>query len=197
MKVNDTIKLLFSVIVLFLLITYSLQKTKNTKAYNAFDISFQTPNGNQSLATYKDKIILLYFGFLTCPEACPTTMTHVSAAFKQLTPTELNKIILIFVDLDPERDTLPKLKEYTSFFHPNIIPFYATLEVLNPFTRYFGVSFLKVPIKSSMGYTIDHSTDIKVISPKGIFLDDIHYGTDSKLMILKIKQLIQENLKNK
>lgn len=190
---NKTTKLILSTIALFVLIIYSFQLNKEQANFKPYDVVFQSPKGDISLSKFKGKLVIMYFGFLSCPEACPTTLNRVGSVFKQLPKDELDKIEMIFIDLDPERDTLPKMSDYTSFFHPKILPFTTDMRSLRLFSRYFGVEFRKVELKSNMGYTIDHSTDMIVISPDGKLLPNIHHETDSKLLLLVIKQLIKEN----
>jgi protein SCO1/2 len=189
---NDSVKLLLSVVALFSLIVFSYQRNAIESNYQPTTIKFLSSHGMVSLDQFKGKIVLLYFGFLTCPEACPTTMSHVSKAFKELTPEELNKVVMIFIDLDPKRDSIEKLTEYTGYFHKNIIPFWAEEKTTRPLARYFGVEYREVPLKSTMGYTIDHSTDIVVVSPSGSIDSNIHHGTNSVLMLKNIRDLFKK-----
>lgn len=191
-KLSDSTKLVLSAIVLFGLIIFSYQKNAELNSYRPFGQQFKTPIGTKSLNSFNQKIKLMYFGFLNCPDACPTTLSKISKAFKQLTPEELNRFAFIFVDLDPTRDSLDKLKEYTNYFHPNIIAFTTDPKSLEPFTQYFGIAYQKVKINSEMGYTIDHSTDIVVVSPKNEITANIHHEIDDKLMLKKLRELLKD-----
>lgn len=176
------------------LLIFSYLYTKKQIEFNPFTLPLQTSKGISTLGELKkDKFTIMYFGFLSCPEACPTTLSTVGATFKELSPEELAKINFLFIDLDPERDKLEKLKEYVGYFHPAITAVSIPLKDLEPFTRFFGIVFMKVPLKNSkMGYTIDHSTDILVMDPKGKFLPHIEHGTNKTVMLALIRQMLSE-----
>lgn len=163
---KGVVKSLLAVLVLMGVFYYSYQQSVQKKRYNPFTQELISPAGIVTLDDlHKDKLIFLYFGFLSCPDACPTTLSEISSIFKSLAPQKLEKIRFIFVGLDPERDSIDRMTKYTSHFHEKIIPVTLDLNSLGPFTSAFGITYSKVPLKSTMGYTIDHSTQIVVLSP--------------------------------
>lgn len=194
MKKNELFKLIISIMVLGSILFFSYKKNEENLLINPSTVEFQIPTGFGKISDYKNHIVLLYFGFLTCPEACPTTLASVASAFKKLDSNSLQKIKLLFIDLDPERDTIEKLNNYTHFFHPNIIPMRLDLITLKRIARYYGVTFVKVPLKNSaMVYTIDHSTDIIVLNSKGEIIDNIHHDTSSEMLTGLIKKYIEKD----
>ena len=145
---------------------FSHLQSQSKSAYNPYNQVLVTSLGKKTLNEFaKGKMTLLYFGFLTCPVICPTTLSEISSLLKEFKPEDLNNISVLFIGLDPERDTLDKMINYTSHFNQKIIPVTLDLRSLDLFTEAFGIAFMKVPLKSSMGYTIDHSTQILVVSP--------------------------------
>lgn len=193
---KETIKTILATLVLIAILVFSYQKTKNRNEFNPFTQKLITSKGTVTLNELKkDKIVLLYFGFLSCPDACPTTLNKMAGVFKDLPQDKLDKISFVFVDLDPERDTILKLTEYTSYFHPKILAVSLSLEDLNLFTQFFGIAFMKVPLKSRMGYTIDHSTDIVVLSPEGKILDPIHHESSKTIILAQLNKLLNEQFK--
>jgi protein SCO1/2 len=145
---------------------FSYSQTKSKQNYNPYDQVLNTSLGEKPLSHFsKGKMTVLYFGFLTCPVICPTTLSEITSLLKEFSEEELSNISVLFIGLDPERDTLKKMMNYTKNFHPKIIPANLDLKSLDLFTAAFGIAFMKVPLKSSMGYTIDHSTQILVVSP--------------------------------
>ena len=196
-KISDSTKLFLSVVALFIIIIYSYQKTSTERNFKANEVNFNTINGIQSLKNYSGKIVLLYLGFLSCPDACPTTLSTYSKAIKELKPEELNKLQLIFIDVDPKRDSLQKLNEYTNFFHPSIVSFSASEEILRPFARYFGADFKYIELKSGLGYTVDHTTDIIAINPDtNQIITNIHHGTNHKLLLPILRELLTTSKKD-
>lgn len=188
------IKTILSTLALMLLLIFSYLYTKKQSDFNPYTLSLHTSKGVTTLADLKKgKLTLMYFGFLSCPDVCPTTLSTVGGALKELTPEEQKKMNVLFVDLDPERDTLEKLKQYAEYFNPMITAVSIPLNDLEPFTRYFGIVFMKVPLKNSkMGYTIDHSTGILAVDPDGKFLPHIEHGTNKTVMTAIIKKMLSE-----
>lgn len=187
-------KTILSTLALMAILIFSYLYTKKQTDFNPFTLPLQTSKGTATLQDLKKgKITLMYFGFLSCPDVCPTTLSTVGASLKELTPEELAKLNFLFVDLDPERDSLIKLKEYSEYFHPLITAVSIPLKDLEPFTRYFGIVFMKIPLKNSkMGYTIDHSTGILVMSEDGKILPHIEHGTNKTVLVPTIRKLLSE-----
>ena len=145
---------------------YSHQRSNTQSNYDPYKQSLISPLGERSLSHFSDgKMTIMYFGFLTCPVICPTTLSELSSLLKEFNQEELSNISVLFISLDPERDTLEKMVSYTNHFNKKIIPVILDLKSLHLFTEAFGIVFMKVPLRSSMGYTIDHSTQVLVVSP--------------------------------
>lgn len=191
---KEVIKNTISVISLVAILLVSYYINKKQKEFNPFLLKLNTGKESLTLQQLKDnkQIVLMYFGFLSCPEVCPTTLASMANVFKELPKEKLDKITFLFIDLDPERDKIEEIKNYTEFFDKKIIPVSLTLEELVQFTRFFGITFTKVPIKSEMKYTIDHSTDIVVLSPEGKNLEPIHHDSSKVLIMAKINQIYDE-----
>src|SRR5574343_1567339 len=94
------------------------------------DFTLQSADGPVSLHDFRGKLVLLYFGYTFCPDICPTSLTATAAGLQQLTPEEARRVAMLFVSVDPKRDTPAHLKEYAAFFHPNITGATGTPEVI-------------------------------------------------------------------
>jgi protein SCO1/2 len=192
-KLNQKIKLAIALILLSFALTFSYIKIKHENNFNPFNQKINSSVGSATLGDLnKNKFVLLYFGFLSCPDACPTTLSTIAAVFNELPKDTLDKISFLFVDLDPERDTPEKLKNYVAFFHPKILSLSMPTSELDLFTKYFGIAYMKVPVQSKMGYTIDHSTDIIIMSPNRKFLLPIEHGTPKNLIRLRLIKMIDD-----
>lgn len=171
---------------------FSYLYTKKDRDYHAFSQVVQTPAGEKRFSEIiGSRPSILYFGFLNCPEACPTTFSLMSRVFKELDQSDLDKFNFIFIDLDPERDTMERMVKYAEYFHPKILPVIVPLQNLDAFTRYFGIAFMKTKLESTMSYTIDHSVDMVVLSREGKMLELIHHDSPKTVVLSRVKELIK------
>lgn len=187
---KEHIKFTVATIALMSVLIFSYLKLKDERNFNPFTHPLKSSTGTLTLNDLKknNKIILMYFGFLSCPDVCPTTLSSISAAFKSLSKEQLDRVEFLFIDMDPERDTMERMIKYSGYFHPKIKPVIMDLKELDLFTRYFGIVFMKMPLKSTMGYTIDHSTDIIVLSTEGKILQPIAHGSPKVVIIDQINK---------
>ena len=109
----------------------------------------------RSLADYRGKVVMLYFGFVQCPDVCPTALTRAAEVLRILGPEAARRVQLLFVTVDPERDTPELLREYMAAFDPSFVGLTGTLEEIKAAADAFRVVFRKVPTGST--YTMDHS----------------------------------------
>jgi len=133
----------------------------------ALDFNLKSEMGPISLNAFRGKVVLMYFGFTSCPDACPTMLNRISIALRKLPPEQREKVVTLFVSLDPERDTFSKLKAYAAHFKANVLPLTGTQDELQKILKFHGASFEKIKIASEMSYTIDHTTELTIINPSG------------------------------
>lgn len=195
MKLKEAFKNSLMIVALMALIIIPYLMNKKERDFNPFLLKLNTGEGVVTLKQIKDnhKIVLLYFGFLSCPDVCPTTLGKMANVFKELSKERRDQIAFVFVDLDPERDKVEDLKTYTSFFDSKTIPVSLSLKELDLFTRYFGIVFMKIPLKSEMGYTIDHSTDIVVLSSEGKLLEPIQHASPKVVITSQLNKIFEES----
>ena len=190
---GESLKSFSAALALLSVLVFSYQNRRVESHFDPFYVKLNSPSGELYLKDLKKgKITLIYFGFLACPDICPTTLSTMTSLFKNLPKEKLDKINFLFIDVDPERDTLEKMKIYVSHFHPKILPIIISLESLELFARYFGVAFMKIPLNSKMGYTIDHSTQIVVLSPEGKILTPILHSYSKQLIASQVNQLLRD-----
>ena len=135
------------------------------------DFTLQSSHGPVSLNQYRGNLVLLFFGYTSCPDVCPMALSILSSAFSGLDPDELEKIKALFVSLDPDRDTPELLGRYTGFFHPNIVGITGEAEVIDQIVGNYGVVYKKKQNPdSTLGYSISHTPDILVINGEGQLL---------------------------
>lgn len=120
----------------------------------------------RTLADFQGKAVVVFFGFTQCPDVCPTTLATMAEAMKTL-GAESDRVQVVFVTLDPERDTPAVLSQYVTAFDPRFLGLVGTPEQTKDTAREFKVFFQKVPGKTEGTYGIDHTAASFVIDPKG------------------------------
>ena len=169
-------------------------KGGKSTAFQEIDFTLESADGALSLKDFRGSVVLLFFGFTSCPDVCPISLATISHAFSYLTDDELKMSRSLFISLDPERDTMERLKKYTGYFHPNIIGVTGTMKELGRVTDIYGVKFEKKEAPdSALGYLIYHSAKIFVIGPQGALRKTIPHNTDSKLLSQQIRSLLGNN----
>lgn len=119
-------------------------------------------------ADLKGKPSLIFFGFTNCPDVCPTALAEVSAVFDKLGPRA--NVAAYFVTVDPERDTVEKLKDYLGSFDPRIVGLVGEAEALRQMQKDYRVYAKKVPLEGG-GYTMDHTAIVYLMDKQGRFVN--------------------------
>jgi protein SCO1/2 len=151
------------------------------------DFTLNSANGPLALHDLKGKVVLLYFGYTFCPDICPTSLGFTSQALATLDKTELDKVQMLFVTVDPERDTLDKLKSYTAYFHPSILGLSGTPEEIAKVAKLYGASYARQNTASAAGYVVDHSANTYVIAPDGSLFKTLDHGTPPAQVVEAIR----------
>jgi protein SCO1/2 len=124
----------------------------------------------RTLADFRGKAVVVFFGFTQCPDVCPTTLATVSQALRQLQdlPADLRPRVLL-VSVDPERDTPEILAPYVRFFDPQFLGATGSLEATAAAAAAFSVPYAKVSLPEG-GYTLDHGSGLFVVGPSGMLV---------------------------
>lgn len=143
-----------------------------------------------TLDQVKGDVVLIYFGYTTCPDVCPTTLTDFQAVKEDL-GTDADRVKFMLVTLDPERDTEAKLKEYLAFFDPDFIGLRGDAAQTAQITKDYGITVKRVEYPdSATKYLLDHSALVYVIDPEGRLLLTYPYGTDPALIAQDVRHLL-------
>lgn len=118
------------------------------------------------LANFQSKVVIIFFGYASCPDICPTALSKFARLLQQpgLTP---DTVQVIFISLDPARDSPEYLCEYTRWFHPSFIGLTGDNTTINEIAAKFRVTSIKKQIAGKMGYVLDHSAGAYVFGPDG------------------------------
>ncbi|MGH6893064.1 MAG: SCO family protein [Dongiaceae bacterium] len=123
--------------------------------------------------TFKGRLMLIYFGFTFCPDACPTALGIMSAALDKLDVAG-DRVAPMLITVDPERDTPPVLKDYVSNFHPRMLGLTGTPEQIAKVAKAYRVFYQKAPGKGPDDYVMDHTALIYLMDGEGKYLT--HFG---------------------
>lgn len=124
-------------------------------------------NPSYKLSSLRGKAVFIFFGFLNCPDVCPTTLQDLKRVYTKLTPEEQARVQVLFISVDPERDTPQALAGYVRFFDPSFVGLSGTPETIAQVARDYGVFYQKSKIKSAKEYNVDHTASVFLIDPKG------------------------------
>ena len=116
------------------------------------------------LEDFRGKAVVLFFGFTQCPDVCPTTLAEIASAVKQLGP-DADRVQVLLVTVDPERDTPKLLADYVTAFDPRFLALRGDLAATQRVAKEFKIYFEKRP--QGAGYTVDHSAQSYVLDPQG------------------------------
>ncbi len=122
---------------------------------------------SKSLSDFRGKVVLIFFGFVNCPDVCPTTLLELGKVYKALTPAEQARVQVVLISVDPERDNLEKLRDYVTFFSPSFIGLTGTPEQIADVAKRYGVFYQKSQIKSPTEYNVDHTATVFALDPRG------------------------------
>ena len=145
----------------------------------------------RSLADYKGKVVVVFFGFTQCPDVCPTTMNEM-AQVKKLLGTDGDKLQVVFISIDPERDTPEVLKAYMGSFDPSFAGLYAASpDALAALAKDFKIYYKKVDGKTPTSYSMDHTAASYVYDPQGRLRLYARYGIGPQAMADDIRLLLK------
>lgn len=155
------------------------------------DFRLTDHNGKpRSIADFRGKAVVLFFGYTRCPDVCPTTMAEAALAVKSL-GKDGERVQVLFITLDPERDTLQLLAQYVPAFHPAFLGLYGDQAATEQAARDFKVFYQRQPGKASDAYTLDHSAGTFVFDPSGKLRLYFGYGKGGDKLAHDLKLLLK------
>jgi protein SCO1/2 len=142
-----------------------------------------------SLSDFKGQVVLLYFGYTTCPDVCPTTLAELKEA-RQLLGKRNDEVQVLMVTVDPERDTEPILADYVTHFDPSFIGLTGAPEEIAEIATYYGVFYERQEADSALGYLVDHTATVMVIDRDGYLRLIYPYGTSAEDMAADLDYML-------
>ncbi|MBX9810142.1 MAG: SCO family protein [Burkholderiales bacterium] len=156
------------------------------------ELALTDHNGKpRTLADFRGKVVVIFFGFTHCPDACPTTLAELAMVAKEL-GRDADRMQVLFVTVDPERDTPEVLRQYVPSFNPSFLGLYGDAEATARTAREFKIFYQKQPLKTG-GYSIDHSAGTYIFDPQGRLRLFAQYGQGAADLLHDIRILLQSS----
>jgi protein SCO1/2 len=143
----------------------------------------------RTLADFKGKVTVVFFGYTQCPDVCPTTMLELAQVKKSL-GAEGERVQGVFVSVDPDRDTPEVLKAYMASFDPSFVALRGTAEQTSAAAKEFKVFFAKVPGRTEGSYTVDHTAGSYILDAEGKIRLFVRYGSGAPALTADLKALL-------
>lgn len=154
------------------------------------ELLLQSSNGGQlSLADYRGKVVLLGFGFTSCPKVCPTTLAVLTQTRKRL-GAQGQQVQVVYVTVDPERDDAARMRAYLRGFDPSFVGGTGTPAQLAAVRGKYGVMAQRKPVGNS--YSVGHSSSVYLIDRKGLLRGMMPYGREPADYLHDIQALLSE-----
>jgi protein SCO1/2 len=143
------------------------------------------------LSGMRGKIVLLFFGYTSCPDVCPTTLAELNQAFKQL-GAEAERVQVVFVSVDPQRDTPERIQQYVNHFNPRFIGLSGSETALTKIWKEYGVFREIVEGTSALGYIVNHTARVTLIDGDGNLRISFDFQTPVEDIVHDVKLILAE-----
>ncbi len=181
-----------TVVVVLLQKPYTFHGTVLNTPLPVTDFTLQTGEGETfSLSAARGRLVLLFFGYTSCPDVCPTTLAELRQASENLGDDARN-IQVVMVTADPERDTPEKMKAYVAHFDPNFIGVSGNLADLESLWEELGVFVEKEDTGSAAGYLVSHTSSVYVLDRNGDLILMFPYGTSAADIASDLSELLKQ-----
>jgi protein SCO1/2 len=162
----------------------------------AADFTLTDQNGQAfRLSEQQGKVVLIFFGYTNCPDVCPITLSEYKK-IKALLGDQADQVVFIYITVDPERDTVERMKAYLPNFDASFTGLTGDRETLQPVWAAYGVYQQKQDSGSAAGYLVDHSARMYVIDPQGKWRINYPFGMEPEKIAQDLKHLIAEARQN-
>jgi protein SCO1/2 len=153
-------------------------------------LSLTDHNGRpRTLADFRGKVVAVFFGFTRCPDVCPTTLAEMKAVKEKLGP-DGDRLQVLFVTIDPERDTPDLLAKYVPAFDPSFLGLYGDPDATAKAAKEFRVFYQKVPGSSPDNYSMDHTAATFLYDPQGRLRLFAKHGMGADALVQDIRLLL-------
>ena len=171
----------------------NLKKPEYYKNFGG-DFSLTGPEGKTvSLEDFRNKVVLIYFGYTFCPDVCPITLSNLKMLMLSL-EEKAEDVQVIFISIDPERDTFQKLKDYVPYFHPTFIGLTGSEAELASVAKKYQTFYLKQKVESEAGYLMAHSDVVILVDQNGRYRGRYKSKYDLDKLTTDIRWLLEKGI---
>jgi len=155
------------------------------------DFSLTDHDGSQfRLSDQRGKVVLLFFGYTSCTEACPIILSRINSVFKQLRADQ-EKALAVFISVDPQRDSTQVLREYVRYFSAHTIALTGKKEEIDGVVKQYGARYEIERSTSALGYHVTHTTDIYLIDTDGRLKSRFKHTEPASLIAESVRKLLR------
>ena len=146
----------------------------------------------RTLADFRGKAVVIFFGFTQCPDVCPTALSTLAEVMRRLGP-DAARVQVLFVTIDPERDTAELLSRYVPVFDPSFLGLRGDAEATARVAKEFKILYQKVPGQTPDTYTMDHSAGLYLLDPQGRLRVFESHGQGAEAIAHDLAQLLRSS----
>ncbi len=155
------------------------------------DFTLASARGPVNLGDHRGKVVLLFFGYTSCPDVCPLSLARMGACLASLEDEQAERVSALFITLDPGRDTAERMRRYAGFFHPRIVGLTGDAEAIDEVTTRYGIGYERKPApESALGYSISHPDTILLVDAEGALVGEVGGGEGPEALRRKVLELL-------
>ena len=155
------------------------------------EFTLRSLQGPVNLSDLRGKVILLFFGYTSCPDICPISLARIGACLSSLEAEQAQRVQGLFVTLDPGRDTAERMSQYAGFFHPGIIGLTGDADAIDLVAAQYGIAWeRKAAPESALGYSIAHPDTILLVDADGTLVGEVRGEDGSETLRAKVLDLL-------
>lgn len=157
------------------------------------DFTLNSIDGPVSLQDFEGKAVVMMFGFTHCPDICPTGLATLAATLNLLPADQQAQTQGLFISVDPKRDTVERLDQYSRYFHPNILGITGNSDDVDTVVKQYGAFYRMVDMPdSALEYTVDHSSRVYIIDPEGKLADTQYHNSPPQALADSVASLLTD-----
>ena len=155
------------------------------------DFMLTSDQGPVNLGDHRGKVVLLFFGYTSCPDVCPLSLARIGACLSSLEDEHAEQVSAMFITLDPERDTPERMRQYAGYFHPRIVGLTGNAEAIDDVTGRYGIGYERsLAPESALGYTISHPDTILLVDAQGALVGEVAGDEGIEALRRKVLELL-------